>query len=101
MQWEAVDDHSANATIGDGPLTLKLLFRFNAAGLIASFRAESRGGMVGGSMVMAPWEGIWSNDQARDGMQVPATVEVASMRPEGRKHYFVGTVTALTFEFSP
>jgi hypothetical protein len=101
VRWEAVDDRSANATIVDGPLTLTLLFRFNDAGLIDLFRAEARGGMVGDEMVMAPWEGHWSNYQTRDGMTVPFTGEVAWMRPEGRRPYFVGTVTELAYEFSP
>jgi hypothetical protein len=101
VRWQAVDDHSATATMVDGPISLTLLFRFNDAGLIGSFRAEARGGMVGKTMVMAPWEGIWSNYQTRDGVLVPLTGEVAWMRPEGRKPYFVGTVRALTFEFSP
>ncbi len=101
VRWEAVDDHSANATVVDGPLTLTLLFRFNDAGLIGSFRAEARGGMLGKKMVMAPWEGIWSNYRTQGGVQVPFTGEVAWMRPEGRKPYFIGTVTALTYEFAP
>ncbi len=101
VRWEAVDDHSAHATFADGPLTLTLLFRFNDADLIGSFRADARGGMVGDKMVMAPWEGVWSNYQVRDGVQVPFTGEVAWMRPEGRRPYFIGTVTALAFEFSP
>ncbi len=101
VRWEAVDDRSANATVVDGPLTLTLLFRFNDAGPIGSFRAEARGGMVGDKMVMAPWEGTWSNYQWRHGVQVPFTGEVAWIRPEGRKPYFVGTVTSLTFEFLP
>jgi len=100
VRWEAVDDHSANATMVDGLLTLTLLFRFNDAGLIGSFRAEARGGMVGDKMVMAPWEGIWSNYQMRDGVELPFTGEVAWMRPEGRKPYFIGTVTALAFQVS-
>lgn len=50
---------------------------------------------------MLPWEGCFPNYQARDGMIVPFTGEVAWMRPEGRKPYFVGTVTALTYEFAP
>ncbi len=100
VRWEAVDDASANATVVDGPTTLTLLFRFNDAGLIGSFRAEARGGMVGKKIVMAPWEGNWSNYQTRDGMTVPFTGEVAWMRPEGRKPYFVGTVTSLVYEFS-
>lgn len=101
VRWQAADDHSAHATMVDGPLTLTLLFRFNDAGLIGSFRAEARGSMVGHKMVMAPWEGVWSNYQTRDGMQVPFTGEVAWMRPDGRKPYFIGTVTSLKFEFSP
>ncbi len=100
VHWETVDDHSANATISDGQLTLTLLFRFNDAGLIASFRAEARGGMVGDKMVMAPWEGVWSNYQLYDGMQIPFTGEVAWIRPEGRKPYFIGTVSTLAFEFA-
>ncbi|CAD5372751.1 hypothetical protein RA210_U210060 [Rubrivivax sp. A210] len=32
--------------------------------------------------------------------QAPFTGEVAWMRPEGRKLYFIGTVTALALEFS-
>ena len=39
VRWEAVDDSSAHATLTDGPLTLKLLFRFNAEGLIDTVRA--------------------------------------------------------------
>ena len=100
VRWEAVGDRSANATIVDGPLTLTLLFRFNDAGLLDSFRAEARGGAVAGkAMVMLPWEGRFSNYQTRDGMTVPFTGEVAWMRPEGRKPYFVGTVTGLVYEF--
>lgn len=101
VRWEAVDERSANATLMDGPITLTLLFRFDDAGLIESFRAEARGGMVGKVMVQAPWEGRFSNYQTRDGMVVPFAGEVAWMRPEGRKTYFRGVVTRLGYEFSP
>jgi hypothetical protein len=101
VRWEAVDDRSANATIVDGPLTLTLLFRFNDVGLVGSFRAEARGAMDGKEIVMVPWEGSWSNYQTRDGMTVPFTGEVAWVRPEGRKPYFLGTITSLSYEFSP
>lgn len=100
VRWEAVDEHSANATLVDGPITLALQFRFDDAGLIASFRAEARGSMVGKELVMAPWVGHWSNYQTQDGMRVPFTGEVAWMRPEGRKSYFVGSVSSLRFEFA-
>jgi hypothetical protein len=98
VRWAEVDARSANATITDGSLTLTLLFRFNDTGLIDSFRAEARGGMVGKEMVMAPWEGSFSDYRTREGMRVPTTGEVAWLRPEGRKPYFRGTVTALRSE---
>ena len=101
VRWEAVDERSANASMTDGPITVTLLFRFNDAGLIESFRAEARGGMVGKVMVQAPWEGRFSNYQTRDGMTIPFAGEVAWMRPEGRKPYFKGAVTQLGYEFSP
>ena len=101
VRWEAVDDRSANATLVDGPITLILLFRFNDAGLIDSARAEARGAMVDKEMVMAPWEGSWSNYQARDGMMVPMNGEAAWLRPQGRKPYFRGAVTSLAYETSP
>jgi hypothetical protein len=100
VRWQAVDDRSANATLTDGPLTLTLLFRFNNEGLISSFRAEARGAMDGKTLVMTPWEGQWSNYQVRRGMRVPLTGEVAWMRPEGRRSYFVGGVTSLRYEFA-
>jgi hypothetical protein len=101
VRWAAVDEHSAYTTIVDGPLTLTLLFRFNDAGLIDSFRAEARGAMSGKEMLMTPWEGRWSDYRTHDGMLIPFTGEVAWVRPEGRKSYFRGTVTSLIHEYSP
>ena len=101
VRWEAVDDRSANATIVDGPLTLTLLFSFNDAGLIESVRAKARGATIGKDMVMLPWEGRCSDYQPRNGMLVPMTDEAAWLPPQGRKVYFVGTVTSMSYEFAP
>lgn len=81
LRWEAVDERSARATLTDGPLSLTLLFIFNDAGLIESVRADARGRTVGGSVVMTPWEGRWSDYQERDGMRLPMTGEVAGYCP--------------------
>jgi hypothetical protein len=90
---------TANATIVDGPISLTLLFRFNEAGLIASVRAESRGAGVGKDMLMRPWDFRYPDDQLQDGMLIPMTGEVAWVRPEGRKSYFVGKVKKMSCEF--
>jgi hypothetical protein len=98
VNWDAVDERSANATFADGGLALTLLFKFNDADLIESVRAEVRGAMVGKSILMIPWEGRWSDYQLRDGMTVPLTGEVAWLWPEGRRAYFRARVTSLRYD---
>jgi hypothetical protein len=101
VQWEAVDDHSANATMVDGPLTLSLLFTFDGAGLIESARAAARSAQVGKETVMLPWEGRWADYRAHDGMMLPSAGEAAWLGPQGRRPYFLGSVTALRVDFAP
>ncbi|WP_029528196.1 DUF6920 family protein [Polaromonas glacialis] len=100
VRWEAVDEHSANATLTDGPLTLTLLFGFNDADMIDSVCAKARGAMVGKEVVMLPWESAMSNYQVRSSMTVPINGQAAWVRPEGRKPYFLGTITSLAYEFA-
>ena len=99
VRWQAVDDNSATATVVDGTLTVTLLFRFNAAGLIESFRAEARGHGVGREMRMLPWEGRWSDYRVQSGVKLPFTGEVGWVWPEGWRGYFVGTVTSAVHDF--
>jgi hypothetical protein len=51
VQWSAVDDRSALATMQDGATSVTLLFRFNADNMIASMRAEARGATIDGVTV--------------------------------------------------
>jgi hypothetical protein len=101
VQWKAVNDRSAMATLRDADIEVTLLFRFNEHDLIDSVHADARAATVGKSIVMMPWECRMSNYQTHNGMIVPLTGEVAWVRPEGRKAYYRGTVTSLTYEFSP
>jgi hypothetical protein len=100
VRWEAVDDTSAHATMTDGAITLTLTFRFAADGTVTAIRAEARGRTVQDKVIPTPWEGVWSNVAERDGMRVPLTGEVAWLTPQGRKPYWRGTITALTYEFT-
>lgn len=99
VQWKPVDDHSATATLADGPLALTLLFRFNEAGLIGSVHADSRPATQGKKTVNMPWEGSWSNYQPVNGLLIPMTGEAAWIRPQGRKVYFKGEVKTFRHEF--
>ncbi len=96
VHWAAVDDHSANATLEDGPISVTLLFGFDDAGLITSVHADARGAVVGKEMVMLPWDCTVSNYQLRCSMLVPTCGGVG----KGGKPYFVGDLTSLVYEFS-
>ena len=99
--WNAVDDHSARATLKDGDLSLTLLFRFNKDGLIDTVRAEARGRMVDGTTVTVPWHCRFWDYAIRDGMrELPLEGEVAWLLPEGAKPYFRGRITKLSYEFA-
>lgn len=100
VRWEPVDDRSARATLVDGSLSLTMTFSFEPDGTMRSARAEARGRTVAGKIVMTPWEGRWSNVQAHDGMRVPMTGEAAWLTPQGRKPYWRGTITSLSYAYA-
>ena len=98
--WDAVNEHSARATLKDGDLTLTLLILFNEDGLIDTVRAEARGRTVRGAVVPTPWQGRCWNYAMRDGMRVPLDGEVAWLLPEGAKPYWRGRITKLSYQFA-
>jgi hypothetical protein len=98
--WNAVDDHSARATLKDGDLSLTLLFRFNQDRLIDTVRAEARGRMVDATTVPVPWQCRFWNYEIRDGMRVPLEGEGVWLLPEGANPYFHGCITKLSYEFA-
>ena len=101
VHWAAVNATSAQASIGDGATTLRVLFHFNEMGLIDSVRAEARGGMVGKEMLMRPWECGLSDYLVPDGITAPISGTAAWALPGGPKTYFHGTVTKLSYQWAP
>jgi hypothetical protein len=99
-KWAAIDAVSANATMVDGDISMTMRFTFNADGLIEKVDAAARGALVGGKVVMMPWEGRLSNYEERDGMRVPLTGEAAWLTPGGRKPYWRGTIVSAAYEFA-
>jgi hypothetical protein len=100
VNWEAVDDHSAYATLEEGDDTITMLFTFNEEGLIDTVRAEARGRAVGGEVVPTPWQGRFWNYEERSGMLVPLDGEVAWLLPEGEKPYWRGHITEVSYTFA-
>jgi hypothetical protein len=98
VRWEAVDDHSAYATLEEGDITIRMLFAFNEEGLIYTVRAEARGRAVGDEVIPTPWQGRFWNYEERDGMRVPLDGEVAWLLPEGEKPYWRGHITKIRYQ---
>jgi hypothetical protein len=99
-KWVAHDDDSSDATMTDGDISMTMRFTFDAAGLIETILAAARGALIGGKVVMMPWEGRMSNYQLRDGMRVPLTGEVAWLPRGARKPYWRGTIVSARYEFA-
>lgn len=100
VQWQAVDEQSARASLQDGKVSATLLFHFDSAGLIDWVRADARGRSVNGKIVMTPWEGRWADYALQGGLRVPIRGEVAWLTPEGRRPYWRGEVKTLRYELS-
>ena len=98
--WKAADDTSATATVTDGPITLTLLFRFGADGLISTIHADARAQITGTTVVMAPWECAMSDYRRQDGMLVPFTGAAGYMTPAGVHQYFRATLQTVAYTFA-
>jgi len=98
VRWEAVDEHSARATLSDGATTVSLVFQFGDDGLIRAVFAEQRPRTVAGRIVPTPWLGRWSDWQWLNGVRVPTRGEVAWLVPGGPLPYWRGGVTGITYE---
>ena len=100
VRWEAVDTHSARATLTDSIISLTVLFSFNEQGLIETVRADARGRTIGDRIVPTPWQGRFWNYQDREGMYVPLDGEAAWLLPDGPRPYWRGRITAISYEFA-
>ncbi|WP_194714673.1 DUF6920 family protein [Noviherbaspirillum soli] len=98
VRWEAVDAEQARATLTDGPVSVTLQFRFNAAGLIDTVRAEARGRMVGKRIIPTPWQGHFWNYRRRSGMLVPLEGEVSWLTADGALPYWRGSITDIKYQ---
>lgn len=100
VEWEAVDDSSARATLRDGAITIALTFHFAQDSTIEVVRAEARGRTVGGEIVPTPWQGRFSGYAERSGMVVPVDGEVSWVLPEGAAPYWRGRIVEIAYEFA-
>jgi hypothetical protein len=97
VQWEAIDDATARATITDGAVSISAEFHFAPTGEITRMTAL-RYRDVNGAMVLTPFEGEYHDYARRDGVLVPTHAEVAWLLPEGRYPYWRARPEEIRFE---
>lgn len=100
VTWEAIDDSQASATLTDGTVTVKLVFQFDAEGLISSVRSDGRYRAVDGVQVAAPWQGRFWGYETQDGMLVPLDGEVEWLLANGPKPYWRGRIQRIQYELN-
>lgn len=99
VEWTAIDDSTARATLADGDHRVSMDVHFGAEGGIVRVTAH-RGREVDGRIVPTPWEGRFSDEMLTvDGLRIPSSGEVAWLLPEGRFAYWRGRVTEARYEF--
>lgn len=98
VTWEAIDESQASATRTDGTVTVKLVFQFDAQGLISSVRSDGRYRTVEGVQVATPWQGRFWGYEMQEGMLVPLDGEVEWLLADGPKPYWRGRVERIQYE---
>lgn len=85
VEWEAVDDHSARATIEDDGNTASVTFHFDDRGLVERVTADRYRQETEDH---APWTGHFRDYEERNGMTVPTGAEVEWNLPGGDRPYW-------------
>lgn len=100
VTWEPVDDRTSRATVTDGATSVSADFHFAPTGELTSMTAM-RYRDVNGTGVLTPFEGRYDRFVRREGMMVPASAEVAWLRPAGRFDYWRGRPVEVSYDLVP
>jgi hypothetical protein len=100
LVWEAIDEKHAGATLTDGTTTVKLVFQFDAQGLISSVRSDGRYREVDGRQVATPWQGLFWNYEVRNGLLIPLEGEASWLLPDRLKPYWRGRITTIEYRLA-
>lgn len=94
VEWEAVDDHTARATLAFRGTSATLTYTFDD-GEVRRVHADARYRSVDGGFEPTPWSGYWDDYERRGGVRVPTTGEVVWHLPGGDLHAWRGRLTRI------
>jgi hypothetical protein len=97
IQWEAIDERSAKATLlGDGP-PVSATFEVDQEGKIVCLRATRYRDIGGGNAVLTPWIGRYAGYRDFNGLRVPSSIEAVWSFQDGEFSYARFRVTNLEY----
>jgi hypothetical protein len=99
VEWTAVDDRSARATVDDGHTAASLTFHFGDDDLVERVSAPARYRQATDDV--APWHGSVGDYEWRDGVRVPTAASVAWDLPAGDGPYWRARLTSLDRRATP
>jgi hypothetical protein len=99
VEWEAVDDQSARATLTDRGTTASLVFEFED-GEVRRVRGERPYTRSDGTYDRVEWVGHWQDYVERDGMLIPADGSVEWHHPDDTVPYWRGRVTEVDYAYA-
>jgi hypothetical protein len=76
LQWTAIDDSRALATLVDHGVSVSLEFRFTGNGEVSGIYTPGRWGTFEGGYRQVPWEGHFEEYAEHDGLLVPTEADV-------------------------
>lgn len=94
VEWHALDDHSASATLQDGTTTVSVDFRFGPGGEIVEVETD-RYRSLAGRQVLTHWIGRFADYRRVTGIMIPRRGEVGWVTADGWEPYWRGSVLAV------
>ncbi|AOE48782.1 DUF6920 family protein [Kangiella sediminilitoris] len=99
VEWSAIDDKAALATLRDQGATVSLEFHFNSSGEATGIYTPGRYRKEQNKYVKTPWEGHFKNYKKVDGMRVPCYGEVGWYSEDQLKLVWKGNITDFNYKF--
>lgn len=97
VEWEAVDERTAAATLEYGGASATLTFHFTEDDEVSKVHAEQRPRRVDDGYEPTPWTGRWQDYETRNGMRIPTAGEVIWHLPDGDMKAWRGRVTDISY----
>lgn len=98
VKWEAIDEHSAEATLDHRDTTASLRFHFNDQHEVVRVSGVRPYLTENGAYESTRWTGYWGNYREKNGMRIPTEGEVEWNRPDGDLPYWRATLEEIEHE---